>query len=416
MNLEIGIGKLFGTDSGEIFCGIFQVLWLILYWYYVFRVGTMEKGTGRHLAGFCLSAGILLLAVWLPLWTVWPFAAGAILLFDLFFDQEPFRRQWPWVAFPGVCLAAGALLPEKAVFWLHGLILLIFLLLLLARRESLSTGGGILTAAVFALVSLFEYWVSTAGWMQVGECGGSLLLWGGVLLETLLFFLTEGTLYFYKKGFEFQTERFRKELMEHQYGEIREIYMDMRGWRHDYHNHMQVMKAQLTMGNLEEIHTYLDELEKELDRVDTSVKSGNLMTDAILNSKLTLARRQKISVDCAVKLPDKLPVEDVDLCVILGNLMDNALEACAQVGEKERFLRIYMAVNKSQLYLSVQNSASQEPDFEQQNYITKKRGNHGLGMKRVKAAVDKYNGYLNLANESGIFAAEVSMPLSSQKS
>ena len=190
----------------------------------------------------------------------------------------------------------------------------------------------------------------------------------------------------------------------------------MRGWRHDYHNHMQVMKAQLTMGNLEEIHTYLDELEKELDRVDTSVKSGNLMTDAILNSKLTLARRQKISVDCAVKLPDKLPVEDVDLCVILGNLMDNALEACAQVGEEERFLRIYMAVNKSQLYLSVQNSASQEPDFEQQNYITKKRGNHGLGMKRVKAAVDKYNGYLNLANESGIFAAEVSMPLSSQKS
>ncbi|MDE6814574.1 MAG: hypothetical protein K2P71_00895, partial [Lachnospiraceae bacterium] len=171
MNLEIGTGKLFGTDSGEIFCGIFQVLWLILYWYYVFRVGTMEKGTGRHLAGFCLSAGILLLALWLPLWTVWPFAAGAILLFDLFFDQEPFRRQWPWIAFPGVCLAAGALLPERAVFWLHGLILLIFLLLLLARRESLSAGGGILTAAVFALVSLFEYWVSTAGWMQVGERG-----------------------------------------------------------------------------------------------------------------------------------------------------------------------------------------------------------------------------------------------------
>ena len=209
---------------------------------------------------------------------------------------------------------------------------------------------------------------------------------------------------------------YQRELIEIHYAEVENMYRQIRGWRHDYHNHMQVMKAQLTMGNLEEIHTYLDELEKELDRVDTSVKSGNLMTDAILNSKLTLARRQKISIDCAVKLPDKLPVEDVDLCVILGNLMDNALEACAQVGEEERFLRIYMAVNKSQLYLSVQNSASQEPDFEQQNYITKKRGNHGLGMKRVKAAVDKYNGYLNLANESGIFAAEVSMPLSSQKS
>lgn len=416
MSLQMETGKLFGMGSEEIFCGIFQLLWLILYWYYAFQAGTMEKGTGRRLAGFCLSAGLLLTALWLPLWAVWPFAAGVILLFDLFFDQEPFRRQWPWIAFPGVCLTACALLPQRAVFWLHGLVLLIFLLLLLARRESLSAGGGILTAAVFALVCLFEYWISAAGWGETGENEKSLLLWGGVLLETLLFFLTEGTLYFYKKGFEFQTEQFRKELMEHQYGEIREIYMDMRGWRHDYHNHMQVMKAQLTMGNLEEIRTYLDELEKELDRVDTSVKSGNLMADAILNSKLTLARRQKISVDCAVKLPEKLPVEDVDLCVILGNLMDNALEACAQVKEPERFLRIYMAVNKSQLYLSIQNSASQEPDFEQQNYITKKRGNHGLGMKRVKAAVDKYDGYLNLANESGIFAAEVSMPLGSQNS
>lgn len=405
------IRELFGMHSGEIFCGIFQTLWLVLYWYYIFQAGTMEKGAGRLAAGFGLSAGVLLLSFRLPLWTAWLLAAGVLLLFDLFFDQEPFRRQWYRIALPGICLSAGALLPESAVFWLHGVILLIFLLLLLARRKSLSVGGGILTAAVFGLVCGFEYLMSGTEWVQAGKKAESLLLWGGVVLETLLFFLTEGTLYFYKRGLEFQTEQLRKELMEHQYGEIREIYMDMRGWRHDYHNHMQVMKAQLALGNLDEIRTYLDNLEKELDRVDTSVKSGNLMADAILNSKLTLAKRQKISVDCAVKLPKKLPVEDVDLCVILGNLMDNALEACRQIEEKERFLRIYMAVNKSQLYLSVQNSARQEPGFEERNYITRKRGNHGLGMKRVKAAVDKYDGYLNLANEPGIFAAEVSMPL-----
>ena len=91
--------------------------------------------------------------------------------------------------------------------------------------------------------------------------------------------------------------------------------------------------------------------------------------------------------------------------------MDNALEACGGIDEKDRFLRIYMAVNKSQLYLSIQNSAKEEPDFDERNYITKKRGNHGLGMKRVQAAVDKYHGFLNLANEPGIFAAEVTMPV-----
>lgn len=100
-----------------------------------------------------------------------------------------------------------------------------------------------------------------------------------------------------------------------------------------------------------------------------------------------------------------------DLCVILGNLLDNAIEACQALEKERRFLRLYIAVNKGQFYLSVQNSAREEPDFDARNYISRKRGNHGLGMKRVKTAVDKYHGYLNLANEPGIFAAEVTMPL-----
>ena len=126
--------------------------------------------------------------------------------------------------------------------------------------------------------------------------------------------------------------------------------MDMRGWRHDYHNHMQVMKAQLTMGNLEGIGAYLDKREREMDRVDTLVKSGNLMADAILNSKLTLARRQKISVNCKAELPERISVADVDLCVILGNLLDNAIEACGRMEEGARFLRVYMRVKPSQFY------------------------------------------------------------------
>ena len=75
------------------------------------------------------------------------------------------------------------------------------------------------------------------------------------------------------------------------------------------------------------------------------------------------------------------------------------------------FLRIYIVVNKSQLYASIQNSAREELDFNERNYISTKRGNHGLGMKRVKALADKYDGYLTLANEPGIFAAEVTLPL-----
>ena len=302
-------------------------------------------------------------------------------------------------------------LPIYNKFLLHGPVTLLFLLLLARKRNILRAGSVILTLTIYFLVCAFLWLSGNRQLLQMAEPLRGVLLWGGALLETLLFLVIEGTLYFYKKGYEFQTEQFRRDLMEHQYEEIKGVYMDMRGWRHDYHNHMQVMKAQLALGNLEEIQEYLNALEKELDHVDTLVKSGNLMTDAILNSKLTLARRQKIRINCNAKIPERISVEDVDLCVILGNLMDNALEACKQITEENRFLRIYMKVNKSQLYLSIQNSAKEDPDFDEQNYITKKRGNHGLGMKRVQTAVEKYQGYLNLANEPGIFAAEVTIPL-----
>lgn len=229
---------------------------------------------------------------------------------------------------------------------------------------------------------------------------------GAVLLINVLLWI-----FWMPRYVDRRISRFQNELVDRHYAEVETMYRKMRGWRHDYHNHMQVMKAKLSLGDLDGMGAYLDQLERELDRVDTLVKSGNLMTDAILNSKLTLARRNNIRVNCRAKLPERLPMEDVDLCVILGNLLDNAIEACQKVEEDSRTLRLYMAVNKGQFYLSLQNSAPQEPDFDARHYITSKRGNHGLGMKRVKAAVDKYQGYLNLANEPGIFAAEVTMPL-----
>ena len=391
--------------------GIFQFIWLCTYWYYVEQMGSIEKGAGKRALGFCLTAGLLLCSFLIPLWAAWLLVSGIMLLYTLFFDREPLKRQWWRYLLPGICIAAGAMVPGSYVFVFHGCIMLLFLLLLAQKRESLRVWNGALTAASYGIISGFLWLAGCTGQIETADFLRRRLLWGGILLEALLFLAVKGTLFFYKKGFDFRTEQFRTELMEHQYSEIKSVYMDMRGWRHDYHNHMQVMKAQLTLGNLKEIREYLDKLERELDRVDTFVRSGNLMVDAILNSKLTLAGRQEISVNCKARAPKKLSVEDVDLCVILGNLLDNALEACAMVEKENRFLRVYMTVNKSQMYLSVQNSASREPDFEARNYITRKRGNHGLGMKRVKAAVDKYGGFLNLANEAGIFAAEVTLPL-----
>lgn len=206
-------------------------------------------------------------------------------------------------------------------------------------------------------------------------------------------------------------EDFQKEVISHHYEEVKSVYLNMRGWRHDYHNHIQSMKAYLELNQIDALKDYLHELDEDLKKVDMLVKSGNLMMDAILNSKLSLAKEKNIQVICKANVPEDLPVSDIDICVIMGNLMDNAIEACAKIDEDKRFIRVYIDIVRSQFYVSIMNSAKDDLSFNEKNYITEKRGNHGHGMKRVKLTVDKYDGYLNLKNESGVFVSEVMIPV-----
>ena len=304
-------------------------------------------------------------------------------------------------------------------FAVSGLYFLFLFFLLEKEERSLQILGKVCAGALFLLSSLFlAFWtgreVSVVS-KQFGETTVLVVSWGIVLCQLALFYLVEVCLWEARQRNEKQTQQQTQESLAHQFQEIKQVYLNMRGWRHDYHNHLQVIKAKLAMEDEEGLRAFLDSLEQELDRVDSFVKSGNLMVDAILNSKLTLADTQKIQVTCKALLPKQLSIDDVDMCVILGNLLDNALEACTKLEVKDRFLRIYLAVRKCQLYMSVQNSAKQELGFEERHYITTKRGNHGLGMKRVQAVVDKYEGFLRLANEPGIFAAEVTLPLKAQQ-
>lgn len=403
-----------------------QAIWLALYHYYIEQIGELEKGSVKRVIVLILTFGTLVIVNlpfpgWGSPWhhlAGWLVITGILLLYVLFYDGKPFKYQWWKALTPGVLMAVSSALTERlvmvpdrepALVLCTGAVLVVLFLLLGYERGHLRVWNGLLNLAVYVLLGM-GYYTGYSVWSR--NAAAETWFFAGILaLELLLFFSLEGTLFSWQRGFEAQTEQFQRDILGHQYEEIREIYLNMRSWRHDYHNHLQVMKAQLAVGQMEEMKQYLDDLERSLDGVDTYVKSGNLMADAILNSKLTLAEQKKIRVNCKAVLPEKLSVEDVDLCVLLGNLLDNALEACDKILPGQRFLRVYMAVNRSQLYISIQNSAREDLNFDERNYITQKRGDHGLGMKRVKALTDKYEGYLTLANEPGIFAAELTLPL-----
>ncbi len=211
------------------------------------------------------------------------------------------------------------------------------------------------------------------------------------------------------------TFRYQSDLLEKHCEEVQNMYRQTRGWRHDYHNHIQTMKAHLAMGNLEELDKYLNELDTDLTTVDTVIKTGNVMIDAILNSKISLAKNRNITVDAKAIVPKELvsSISEVDLSLIIGNLMDNAMEACMKIDdENRRFIRVYIDILKGQLYIYVINSAIGKMKRAGNIYMSTKEGKyHGFGLMRIDKVVDRYNGYLERQDEEGVFATEVMLPL-----
>jgi len=204
---------------------------------------------------------------------------------------------------------------------------------------------------------------------------------------------------------------YQKDLLTRHYDEVEHMYKQVRGWRHDYHNHIQTMLA--LVDKPEQMREYLLSLNEDLTTVDTVIKTGNVMVDAILNSKLSLIKSKGIAVNAKAVVPDKLSVSDVDLCVIIGNLLDNAMEACEkQADEAERFIRVFIGVLKKQLYISVINSVGGEIQKVGKSFVsTKKSGNHGFGLMRIDRIAERCGGYVNRQSEQGVFATEVMLPL-----
>ena len=204
--------------------------------------------------------------------------------------------------------------------------------------------------------------------------------------------------------------RFQSDLIRKQTVEIQNMYRQMQEWRHDYRNHIQNMKNRLD-GDQGELEQYLDELADDLTQTDTSIQTGNVMADAVLNSKLSVAEQKSIQLNVKAHIPKGIEMTDVEMCSVLGNLLDNAIEACEKLPCDKRFLRVYIDKFKGQFYLSVQNSS---PSIQRDKGIfrTTKAGTHGFGLFRIDRIAKKYGGYVNRQYEEGVFATELLLPLS----
>lgn len=207
-------------------------------------------------------------------------------------------------------------------------------------------------------------------------------------------------------------EDYQREVLDTHYREVESMYRRMRMWRHDWRNHIQTMKILAAQGDVDAVREYLDGLDDDLTALDMRVKTGNTMADAIINSKMSLAAEHGIDVHVDANIPVRLDIPDIDLCCIIGNLFDNAIEANDPLPPESRMIRVYMDMKGSMLYLSFTNATASAKRIKVGGRFrsTKRAKGHGYGLMHVDAIVDRLDGYLNRNSEDGAFTTEILLP------
>ena len=195
------------------------------------------------------------------------------------------------------------------------------------------------------------------------------------------------------------------------YDEIELINQEVRKYKHDLANHLNLLYYFIEVNNIEEAKMYIERMAIDLKKMNKSfyyIETGSDSLDFILNSKLLVAREKGIEVNTNIGPISELFISNVDLCTLLANLLDNSIEACERFEKKNTFIRVQISLIKHNLLINIKNSSNPVNVDEEGNYITnKKSGDHGLGMLQINRIVNQYNGFVSRTYENNIFETSI---------
>ena len=204
------------------------------------------------------------------------------------------------------------------------------------------------------------------------------------------------------------TER-RVALQEEYYNKLASQMEEVRRMRHDLRHHRTALGALVKKGDLTALTEYLEDTAAVEDNTPVT---GNLTADSVLLYFTDAAKALGIRVETDLVICGKTPLSDTDLCVILGNLLENAVEAQQYVQPEKRFIRVRAAADGESFTLAVDNSFNNEQLHTgtvqiQQLSSRKQTAGHGIGISSVQAVCEKYGGVLQLEVQDDVFMAGV---------
>ena len=189
---------------------------------------------------------------------------------------------------------------------------------------------------------------------------------------------------------------------------------DIRRLNHDMNNLLSPLYFYAKAGDLNRIKSALDNLERKVKLSSFMVRSGNLCVDAILSEKIAKAQEAEITVKHCLELQDSsLPIPEEDLCILLGNAMDNAIEACQRINDGPKVIDVFIRQNKGMFQIRVQNAYYQQPSVYNGVFQTTKANpsQHGFGIRSIEKIIEKNQGVMNIDTANSVFTLTMIFPI-----
>lgn len=187
-------------------------------------------------------------------------------------------------------------------------------------------------------------------------------------------------------------QRFEQHLNSHMkhLDEILVTQNQVKKFKHDFSNHIIALKGYFDSNDCMKGLEYINKLNSMVKCGNEVIETGNTALDAILSTKKAMAESKSIIFVTQIQVPENIGVDAVDLCVIFGNALDNAIEACEKVPVEDRKISLTIICKGNSIFCKIVNAA---PEAKKGALKTSKndKNNHGFGIENIKLALEKYN-------------------------
>lgn len=314
----------------------------------------------------------------------------------------------------GILFRSENFVNANAVEYLAGIWLvrlLMFGTAIILIKEEHQNAGAIRFLSIFVILGMFgAVTLSEQRVLPLNEDEvGTWVILSVILLFAILFYRVNRQREMETEIAKLQQEQ--AEILERDYQALRQTYADNAKLYHDLHNHIETIYQCLMQGNIGEAVQYCEDLRTPVREIAQTIWTGDKAIDCLISSKMALAQQEKIKTKVNVEYPHNTNIRNVDLITILGNLLDNALEAAKIAPEGIRFLNLTVRRINSMLIIKVENGYGNTPVEENGILRTSKEDKvfHGWGLKSAQTAADRYDGSITTDYKDGVFQAVVTL-------